>query len=108
VRALAVTTRRRAASLPDVPTFDELGFSAPVFTVQGWIGLLAPARTPAALVQRLSDAVQEAAAAPRVQAVHRTLGLAERPWPAAEFERLDRESRPWWIELARELKLTLD
>ncbi|MBL8330883.1 MAG: tripartite tricarboxylate transporter substrate binding protein [Rubrivivax sp.] len=108
VRALAVTTRRRAASLPDVPTFDELGFSAPVFTVQGWIGLLTPARTPAALVQRLSDAVQEAAAAPRVQAVHRTLGLADKPWPAAEFERLDRESRPWWIDLARELKLTLD
>jgi tripartite-type tricarboxylate transporter receptor subunit TctC len=108
VRALAVTTRRRASSLPDVPTFDELGFSAPVFTVQGWIGLLAPARTPAALVQRLSEAVQEAAAAPRVQAMHRTLGLAERPWSAAEFERLDRESRPWWIELARELKLTLD
>jgi tripartite-type tricarboxylate transporter receptor subunit TctC len=100
--------RRRAASLPDVPTFDELGFSAPVFTVPGWIGLLAPARTPAALVQRLSDAVQEAAAMPRVQTLQRTLGLAERPWPAAEFERLDSESRPWRAELARELKLALD
>lgn len=79
-----------------------------MFVVQGWIGLLAPARTPRALVQRISDAVQEVAAAPCAQAMHRTLGLAERPWTAAEFERLDRASRPWWIELARELRLTLD
>jgi hypothetical protein len=67
----------------------------------------APARTPPAVVQRLPGAVQEAAAAPRVQAVDRTLGLAKRPWAAEEFERLDRESRPRWIELAREPRLTL-
>ena len=59
------------------------------------------------------------APAPAIAAVHlhirlaaaaRTalLGLAERRWSTAEFERVDRESRPRWIEFARELKLTLD
>jgi hypothetical protein len=59
------------------------------------------------------------APAPAIAAVHRhirlaaaartaLLGLAERRWPTAEFERVDRESRPRWIEFARALKLTLD
>ena len=39
----------------------------PVFVVQGWMGLLAPANTPPAIVQRLSDLVQKAADTPRVR-----------------------------------------
>jgi len=52
LRALGVTTARRAAAFPDVPTIAEAG--VPGYEVDGWYGLLAPARTPAALIQRLN------------------------------------------------------
>ena len=57
VRALAVTTTRRASLLPDVPTLVEAGM--PGFEIQSWFGLLAPAGTPRAIVARVnSDTVQ--------------------------------------------------
>lgn len=107
-RAIAVTTRKRSAVLPEVPTFEEQGLSAPVYQIQGWIGVLASARTPASAVQLLSQAIGEASASTRVHQLHQTAGLAERPWSAAEFERIDLEVRPIWIELAQALKLSLD
>ncbi|MBM3344148.1 MAG: tripartite tricarboxylate transporter substrate binding protein [Betaproteobacteria bacterium] len=57
VRALAQTTSRRAAPLPDLPTFVEAG--VPGFHVDGWVGLFAPAGTPPRIVERLhSEAVK--------------------------------------------------
>jgi tripartite-type tricarboxylate transporter receptor subunit TctC len=108
LRALAVTTATRSATMPEVPTFVEQGFTDTVFVVQGWLGLMAPAKTPPAVLSRVSDLVLEAAETPRIRQLHATFGLAPKPWPAAEFERLDRESKPGWIELARALNLTLD
>ncbi len=52
LRAIAVTSARRAASLPDVPTVAESGVSG--FEVLNWFGMLAPARTPNAIVMRLN------------------------------------------------------
>ncbi len=40
--------------------------------------------------------------------LNKTFGLKDKPWTAAEFEKLDREIKPRWIELARELNLSLD
>jgi tripartite-type tricarboxylate transporter receptor subunit TctC len=55
VRALAVSSKKRLASLPDVPTLGELGFSG--MEDYTWVGLFAPAGTPAEIVQKLNDAV---------------------------------------------------
>lgn len=52
LKALAVTTRQRSASLPDVPTMIEAGF--PDFEVATWLGFAVPANTPAAIVSRFS------------------------------------------------------
>jgi tripartite-type tricarboxylate transporter receptor subunit TctC len=108
VRAIAVSTRARSPLLPQVPTFAEQGLSEPVFTLQGWIGLFAPANTPRSIVQRVSDLVQEAANSTRVRELNKTFGMGAMPWNSAEFEKLDRENKPYWIELARELNLTFD
>ena len=108
VRAIAVPTAQRSQLMPDVPTFLEQGFSEPVFTIEGWIGMLAPAQTPRDIIKRVSDLVQEAAESPRVRQLNKTFGLPPKPWTAAEFERLDREAKPRWIELARELNVSLD
>jgi tripartite-type tricarboxylate transporter receptor subunit TctC len=51
VKALAVTTAKRAATLPDLPTFAESG--VPGYHVDGWVGLFAPGRTPTRVIERL-------------------------------------------------------
>ena len=108
LRAIGVNTRSRSPLLPDVPTFEEQGFSDPVFVLQGWIGMLAPTNTPRDIVQRMSDLVQEAARSPRVRELNKTFGMGAAPWSAAEFAKMHLETKPRWIELARELNLTLD
>ena len=55
VRALAVTSARRSATLPSVPTIAETAI--PGFDVNPWFGILAPARTPAAVVKQINDDV---------------------------------------------------
>jgi tripartite-type tricarboxylate transporter receptor subunit TctC len=52
VKALAVTTPRRANSLPDTPTLSEAGLTG--FEITSWFGLLAPAGTPAPIIERLN------------------------------------------------------
>lgn len=65
LKALGVTSKRRAASLPDVPTFEEAGVAG--FGVESWFGLLAPAKTPRAIVDTLNAAIVKAVAMPDVQ-----------------------------------------
>jgi tripartite-type tricarboxylate transporter receptor subunit TctC len=65
LRPLAVTSIQRAASLPDVPTLEELGYKGMVFG--SWTALLAPKGTPQAIVERLSAEVQAIVREPEVQ-----------------------------------------
>ncbi len=58
LRALAVTTRKRAASNPDVPTVAEQGY--PDYEQSAWSALVAPAGTPAAAISRLNSAMNQA------------------------------------------------
>lgn len=55
LRALAVTTAKRAAQLPDVPTLAEQGFKG--FAISGWYGLMAPIGTPKPIIKTLNTAV---------------------------------------------------
>lgn len=66
LRAIAVTSRTRLPSLPDVPTLDEAGLSG--FEAVGWQGVAAPAGTPEAVIRRLHDALAAALAVPEVRA----------------------------------------
>jgi len=64
LRVIAVGTTKRLASLPDVPTVAEQGY--PGFETSQWYGLNAPARTPPAVIQRLSTEAAKAARSPKV------------------------------------------
>jgi len=60
VTPIAVTSAKRSAALPDVPTIKESGF--PDYEMYGWFGILAPAGTPAPIAQKLRDEVAKAVA----------------------------------------------
>lgn len=68
---LAVTGERRLTMLPDVPTFSELGVAG---MDAGWVGIVAPAATPAAAVQRLNRAIVQALASPDLKAAYEAGG----------------------------------
>jgi tripartite-type tricarboxylate transporter receptor subunit TctC len=72
VRVLAVTGSKRHASFPDVPMLSEAGF--PGLEIHGWIGILAPSKTPDAVAGKLNEAVNAAVGKPAINARLRTLG----------------------------------
>ncbi len=71
-RVLAVTGPRRSEALPDIATLDELGL--PGLGINGWVGMLAPARTPTEICARLNAAVNKIVATPDVDKRLRSLG----------------------------------
>ena len=65
LRALAVSSNRRVASLPDVPTLGELGY--PDMEDYTWVGIFVPGATPADIAQKLNDAVLRAVQDPMIR-----------------------------------------
>ncbi len=83
VRALAVTGNARSTALPDVPTLQEAG--VPDYNVSTWWGLLAPAGTPPAIVDRLARSVEKAAALPHIKEQFVNMGVEAASSTPAEF-----------------------
>ena len=94
VRALAVTTLKRTAILPDVPTMDELGLHG--FEATTWHGLVAPAGTPPATIATLHRAIVAALADPNVRASLNRLGIdVVGSTPDAFAAYIDKEIPKW-------------
>lgn len=91
LRALAVTSSTRAAQLPDVPTLAETGYAnVAAFT---WHIVLAPAGTPAAVLDRLHKEYATAAALPEIQAILRDQSMVYQPATRSELvARIESES----------------
>lgn len=81
--ALAVSSRTRAAALPDVPTTLEAGFKDSDYTF--WIGVFAPAKTPRDIVDKLNAEMTKAVQAPDVKEKLATLGVVPATMSPAEF-----------------------
>ncbi|MEM5275284.1 tripartite tricarboxylate transporter substrate binding protein [Cupriavidus taiwanensis] len=95
LRALAVTSAKRTAVLPDVPTVAEAA-QLPGYEVGAWFGLVAPQGTPDAVVRKLADAAARATADPATVRRLAELGMELAPQPAAAFDRfLDAETKKW-------------
>jgi tripartite-type tricarboxylate transporter receptor subunit TctC len=75
LRALAVTSSKRAASMPDVPTTAELGF--PTIDTTLWHGFVAPAGTPPAIVARLAELIAKGVKDPEFRNALKPLGFVE-------------------------------
>lgn len=86
LRAIAVTSARRSAAMPQVPTVAEQGL--PQFQVTGWFGVLAPAGTPPAIVTRLNGELNAVLAQPDVKTRLGDLGLEPAGGTPADFGKL--------------------
>jgi len=86
VTALAVGSAKRASVLPDVPTTEEAGYPGSAYNF--WVGMLAPAGTPPAIVERLNKEVTAALASPEVKDRLAALGADAAPMPAADFDKM--------------------
>ncbi len=83
IRVIAVTSRQRAPSLPDVPTFMEAGLKD--FEINSWVGLLAPARTPRPVIDKLNLALQKVLASPDMRERLSALGIVAMPGTPESF-----------------------
>lgn len=105
VRILAVTSKKRSAALPDTPTLDESGLKG--FDVYQWTAMLAPAKTPKAIIARLNAEVttiiREPAARDRLQAA----GFDPQTSSPDYVAQLIRDGMARWGKLIEELKLDL-
>lgn len=103
LRALAVAQGSRAALLPNVPTMAEAGM--PGFDASIWIGLLAPAGTPAGITDRIANAVNEALHLDEVLAPMRMQGLDPLGGTPQEFATFIKADMQKWLAVANEAGL---
>ncbi len=106
VRPLGAASANRNAALPDLPTLAEQGF--PDTSADNWYGLLAPARTPAAVVAKLHDAVAAALADPDLRDKLVRSGAVPAATSSAEFAQLLREELERWGRIVREKNIKGD
>ena len=106
IRALAVSSERRSALLPQVPTFAEAGY--PGFVMASWSGLFVPAGTPPAIIQRLHGDFAKALRAPDVQARLAELATEAVAMPPAEFAAVLRAEYDKFGKLIRELGISVN
>lgn len=106
IRPLAVTTSRRSAALPDVPTIAEAGL--PGFNMSTWYGVWAPAGTPAAVVQRLSNEIAAIVRLPEVRAQFEKLGAEPVGNTPAEFAAFAKAELVKWAAIVKQSGAKVD
>jgi len=83
LNAIAVSSRKRAPSLPDTPTFIESG--VPDFEASSWVGILAPAKTPRAIVDKLNQELNAVLSMPEIVERLAKLGIVATPGTPEQF-----------------------
>ncbi len=102
---IAVTAARRSPLLPDVPAVAE---TFPGFEAQGWLGLLAPAATPRAVIDRLYGAMVKVLAVPEVRGKFESLGYEVTASTPEEFGAWVQNETAKWGRVIRERRISLD
>ncbi|HEV8500458.1 MAG TPA: tripartite tricarboxylate transporter substrate binding protein [Casimicrobiaceae bacterium] len=105
MRALAITGSKRHPLLPDVPTFEELGYKG--FDGVQWYGIVGPANMPPAIVATLNKAINDALADPSLR--ERLSGEALEPMPMTpeQFGQYMKDDIAKWSKVARDRNIVL-
>ncbi|MBM3356257.1 MAG: tripartite tricarboxylate transporter substrate binding protein [Betaproteobacteria bacterium] len=99
LRAVAVTTVNRSPAMPDVPTFKESGY--PDYEVNGWYGLLAPGKTPRAIVTRLNAELMRVLGEPETRARFAKIGMNPAPGSPQDFAQLIQREMAKWAKVVK-------
>jgi tripartite-type tricarboxylate transporter receptor subunit TctC len=105
LRALAITSRKRSALAPELPTMAESGF--PGFEAVPWFGLLAPAGTPQDVLDKLYNETVKTLAMPEVRRKFEELGLEPVGNTPAEFAAIIRKETPEWAKVIKDAGIKL-
>ena len=100
LKAVAVLDSKRSAVLPDVPTVAEAG--VPGYEAVGWVGIVAPKGTPAAIVTKLNGQLRQIMAMPEISDKLNTLGFEPSTGSVADFERQISTEYAKWGAVVRE------
>ena len=106
LKALAITSKARVSAMPDVPTLEESGVNGA--ESGSWIGLLAPAGTPREIIDKISQSIQQAVAAPDIQQQLLTQGAVAKGGSPADFVQLIATDRKRYARIIIDNKLTVD
>jgi len=106
LKALAVSSATRSAELPQVATFEELGYKQ--LTVTSWIGLSAPKGTPPDIVSKLSAAVRASLSKPEIRAKLEADGGAALIMSPEQFSALVKSDTERWGQLTRSINLKVN
>lgn len=106
LRALGVTTSKRSADLPDIPTIDEAGVAGYDATL--WLGLLAPPGTPAEVVAKLREGVTKALSTPEARKLVNSAGVDVALSTPEEFAALMKSELERWGKVVRETGATVN
>jgi tripartite-type tricarboxylate transporter receptor subunit TctC len=106
LKAYAVTGKTRHPGLPTVPTTAEAGL--PGFELEAWVGLFAPAGTPAAVVQQLTDKVKAALATPEAKAVADRTGIEIRYLGPDALAALVQRDTTYWGQVIKAKDIRAD
>jgi tripartite-type tricarboxylate transporter receptor subunit TctC len=106
LRALGVTTKTRAPSLPDLAPLDQSGL--PGFEVSAWFGLYAPAATPAAVVRKLNADLNASIATPEIQDHIARQGAVSVGGPPEALGRQQRDEAVKWTAIIKRLGIKPD
>ena len=106
LRPLAVSTRERSPALPDVPTVMEAGVKD--YEAIGWFGLMAPAGTPAAIVEQVSTEVAKAMAMPAIRKLTLEQGATPVANTPAQFDRFVRDEVAKWTRIIQQAGIKLE
>ena len=106
LNALAVTGKKRASSMPNVPTMAEAG--VPGYEVYEWNGIFAPAATPATILLKISDAISKVMQSPEVK--EKVLSLGGEPFSgnAEAADKFIKAQMVEWNKLIKTGKITVD
>ena len=105
LRALAVTSPRRVAAAPELPTVAEAG--VPGYSVVSWFAVFAPAGTPALVVSRLNQGFRRILGMPEVRSRLVDLGAEPADGPPEDLARLVTEETERWTRVIREARITI-
>lgn len=106
VKAIGILNRERSPLAPDIPALSESGL--PGYDAAGWFGILAPAATPAPVVQRLNAEITAVLRSPDVRERFATVGLEPLPSTSAEMAALMKTEAVKWARVIRESGASVD